>query len=82
MTCERHPVLIVEDEEFIRENFQIFLELEGFQVLTAGNGREALEQLQGRERPCLILLDLLMPVMDGGEFLERKASETSLASIP
>lgn len=82
MPSKSHPVLIIEDEEFIRENFQLFLELEGYPVFTASNGLEGLQQLRKMTRPCLILLDLLMPVMDGREFLEAKAADQSLASIP
>jgi CheY-like chemotaxis protein len=79
---ESHPVLIIEDEECIRENFQLLLELEGYSVLTAGNGKEGLDQLRKTTSPCLILLDLMMPVMNGQEFLKAKAAEESLASIP
>src|SRR5262249_37619408 len=55
---------------------------EGYAVLTAGNGKEGLEQLRRVTSPCLILLDLMMPVMNGQEFLRAKAAEESLASIP
>jgi CheY-like chemotaxis protein len=82
MPSDGHSVLIIEDEEFIRENLQLFLELEGYSVLTAGNGQEGLGYLRKMTPPCLILLDLLMPVMDGREFLEAKATEKSLSSIP
>jgi CheY-like chemotaxis protein len=82
MTSESHPVLIIEDEELIRENFQLLLELEGYSVFTAGNGQEGMEQLRKMTSPCLILLDLMMPVMNGEEFLKAKAAEQSLALIP
>jgi CheY-like chemotaxis protein len=82
VTSESHPVLIIEDDESIRENFQLLLELEGYAVLTASNGQEALEQLRKMISPCLILLDLMMPVMNGQEFLKAKAAEESLSSIP
>jgi CheY-like chemotaxis protein len=82
MTSESPPILIIEDEDVIRETFQLFLELEGYVVLTAGNGREGLEQLRKMTRPCLILLDLMMPVMNGEEFLKAKTTEESMSSIP
>jgi CheY-like chemotaxis protein len=62
-------VLLVEDEEESRESLQELLELEGYHVETAANGREALEKLD-QIVPCVILLDLFMPVMDGWQFLE------------
>lgn len=63
-------ILIIEDEPDLRQTFKDLLELEGFEAATAGNGREALEFLQKQNKPCLILLDLMMPVMNGWEFLE------------
>ncbi|MEO5970088.1 MAG: response regulator [Bdellovibrionia bacterium] len=73
MRCK--SILVVEDEESIRENFQLLLELEGYSVFTASNGKESLRILKTIEKPCLILLDLLMPVMNGMEFLEAKSQE-------
>ena len=73
--------LIVEDEQTTREMMRRMLLGEGWAVLTAGNGREALERLKG-ERPNLILLDLLMPEMDGFEFLRRLREQPELAAIP
>ena len=54
----------------------------GFVVTVAANGRAALEQLQSGDRPRLILLDLMMPEMNGWEFLERARQDESLGSIP
>ena len=82
MTSQMHPVLIVEDEDSIRENLQLLFELDGYAVLTASNGKEGLEQLRHAPPPCFVLLDLMMPVMNGEEFLKAKAAEESLASIP
>jgi CheY-like chemotaxis protein len=83
---ERRPgcksILIVEDEPSIRETLRALLELEGYPVYTAENGREGLRLLREIPRPCLVLLDLLMPVMNGMEFLEAKNHEDAIAAIP
>jgi DNA-binding response OmpR family regulator len=60
-------VLVVDDQEVIRDTLQTALDDEGFTVETAANGQEALEIL-GRWKPCVVLLDLMMPVMDGWAF--------------
>ena len=66
----RRPIVLVEDDEAIRETFCELLEEEGYRVLTANNGREALAVLDSLHgEPCLVLLDMMMPVMDGWEFL-------------
>src|SRR4051812_42325164 len=65
-------VLIVDDTPEIREAFKFCLELEGFQVLTAGDGAEALETLKSKT-PGVILLDMNMPRVDGLEFLSRRS---------
>lgn len=67
----RKPVLVVEDDEDVRAAVAEILEGEGYEVVVAANGREALEELVHVKSPCLILLDLRMPVMDGPEFLRR-----------
>ncbi len=67
-------VLIVDDEERLVRLVQAYLEQEGFHVLTAGDGQEALAVAR-REKPDLIVLDLMMPVMDGYEFLRRHRQE-------
>jgi CheY-like chemotaxis protein len=70
-------VLVVDDQEAIRDTLQTALDDEGFTVECAANGREALDIL-GRWKPCVILLDLMMPVMDGWTFREeqRRAGNT------
>src|SRR5690349_12155021 len=73
-------VLLVEDEEESRESLQEILELEGYHVVTAANGQEALDKMNKIE-PCVILLDLFMPVMDGWQFLERLRSEGRLGNL-
>ncbi len=70
------PILIIEDDDDIRDTFREVLEFEGYEVYSAHDGREGLkivEHLAGN--PCLVLLDLMMPVMDGWQFL-RELRET------
>jgi signal transduction histidine kinase/CheY-like chemotaxis protein len=77
------PVLLVDDDLDVREALADLLEHRGFPVVTAGNGVEALAILRATgERPSLILLDLMMPVMDGYEFLEAQRRDPDLSEIP
>jgi CheY-like chemotaxis protein len=75
-------VLIVEDDAETREMIGRFLELEGFAVEVAANGRQALDRLDAGARACVILLDLMMPVMDGWEFRRVQVKDEDLAKIP
>jgi CheY-like chemotaxis protein len=75
-------IMIVEDDADIRDTLKQVLELDGFDVITARNGKEAIDLLRGREGPCLIFLDLMMPVMSGWEFLQVKKANNVLAQIP
>ncbi len=61
-------ILLVEDEESLRLLYEEELKAEGYEVLAAGNGKEALRQLE-KVRPDLIILDIVMPIMDGMEAL-------------
>ena len=67
-------VLVVDDDDAIREVVQAILETEGFHVSTAANGREALDQI-ARSAPALVLLDLQMPVIDGWQVQARLRTE-------
>lgn len=82
---ERSPaparILVVDDTPEIQELLQIHLETEGYQVLVAGNGQEALAAVAA-EAPDLILLDVLMPVMDGYEVCRRLKADEETAFIP
>jgi CheY-like chemotaxis protein len=74
-------VLIVDDDADIREVMKIFLEANGYHVNVAADGLDALEQLRAGPRPELILLDLMMPRLDGEQFLKQfRASR--FADIP
>jgi CheY-like chemotaxis protein len=76
-------ILIVDDDNSIREMLRLFLELKGYTVASAINGQDALDYLgQSPEPPQLILLDLMMPVMSGAEFRTMQRQTPSLASIP
>lgn len=77
-----NTLLVVDDDADIRAVLQDFLEGEGYDVATAGNGREALTVLRENGVPCVILLDLMMPIMDGWQFLEFKNTDEQLARIP
>lgn len=74
-------VLVVDDDEDVRECLRDVLVDSGYTVVTAANGREALGILLDKKRPCLILLDLVMPVMDGWQFLRAVAAESELADL-
>jgi CheY-like chemotaxis protein len=77
-----HTVLLVEDEEDLREMMREALELNGYLVVTAREGADALEKLGRLENVCLILLDLLMPGMNGWDFFESVRKRPELASVP
>ena len=74
-------VLVVEDEEALAKVLKMRLEIEGFEVRTAGDGREAL-RLIGRQRPDIVVCDLMMPVMDGKAVTRAIKSDAKLKSIP
>jgi two-component system, chemotaxis family, chemotaxis protein CheY len=75
-------ILIVEDDDLIRRAVQMVLEWEGYQVDSATNGQEALDYLRAGNRPRLIVLDLMMPVLDGQHFRQEQLRDPSLAFIP
>jgi CheY-like chemotaxis protein len=83
MTCTSvQTILIVDDHEDIRDSLAELLSEEGYDVAVAANGREALRYLQQNRAPCLILLDLMMPVMNGYEFRTIQQGDPGLAGIP
>ena len=75
-------ILIVDDDRDIREELALLLEENDYCVLLADHGLHALEVMRAGNRPDAIILDLMMPVMDGWEFRERQKSDPDLAHIP
>ena len=82
MTTPRPTVFVVEDDADTREMLEHFLELEGYHVETAINGRQALDRLSNGLQASVIVLDLMMPVMDGMQFRREQVRRAELASIP
>jgi two-component system, chemotaxis family, chemotaxis protein CheY len=77
-----HTVLLVEDEDDLREMMQEALEFNGFMVVAARDGEEALDALDKIEYPCVVLLDLVMPRMNGWEFFDKMRERPELARVP
>jgi CheY-like chemotaxis protein len=75
-------ILLIEDEPEIRMALADLLEEAGFEVSLACNGEEALSLLRAGQAPCVILLDLMMPVMDGWTFRAEQMKDPRLALIP
>jgi len=75
-------VLVVDDEADIRESLRDALGDEGYSVIVACNGKEALALLPDLARPCAVILDIIMPVMSGTEFYEAMQATPTLADIP
>jgi CheY-like chemotaxis protein len=78
---ESDLILLVEDDTDIREEMAALLQSEGYRVAQARNGRDALDQLKQIE-PCIILLDLMMPVMNGWDFRAEQLADPALKGIP
>jgi CheY-like chemotaxis protein len=75
-------VLVVDDDDPIRETLCELLTEEGYDVHHAADGRQALDRLRTGLRPCVILLDLMMPVMDGASFRAAQLEDPALKGIP
>lgn len=69
MNVLENKILLVEDDLDIQDNLKAFLEMENFDVTSVTNGKQAIELLQKEGKPSLILLDLMMPIMNGYEML-------------
>lgn len=75
-------ILVVEDDHDIRSSLAELLRMEGYRVDAVANGEEALRHLSHHPKPCLILLDLMMPVMNGWEFRAEQVTRAEWANIP
>jgi CheY-like chemotaxis protein len=76
-------VLVIDDDDVLRETLCSVLDARGFRVLSAANGRDAIDRVRVRgSRPALVVLDLSMPVMDGEEFLREQGADPLLAGVP
>src|SRR5262249_36376832 len=78
----KHAILVVEDDEDIRGAMAAFLDAEGYRVVEAANGQEALRELRAVNGFCLVLLDLYMPVMNGWEFRAEQLRDPAIAAVP
>jgi two-component system chemotaxis response regulator CheY len=77
-----HSILVIEDDDDIRNVMVEVLEAEGYITESAINGKDALEKLTVISKPCLVLLDMMMPIMNGREFLDTIMKDAYLAPIP
>jgi CheY-like chemotaxis protein len=77
-----NSILIVDDHDDLRESLRTVLEATGYSVITACNGKEALDRLNAGTLPQLILLDLTMPIMNGWDFRKRQMQDPRFAGIP
>jgi CheY-like chemotaxis protein len=82
MTAVRYRILVAEDDPDTRAAVCSILAEHGFDVIEAENGKQALEAMRSSLRPHLVVLDLMMPVMDGVEFLARQRADEELAGTP
>lgn len=82
MSADKKPILLVDDEVDLRECIADFLGSEGYEVVQAENGQVALNLLKTGLKPSVILLDYMMPVMDGKAFCEVYNNDSSINSFP
>ena len=74
--------MVVDDDEAVREAIADLLALDGYAVLTASDGDEAMRVLAGAPRPCIALVDLIMPGVDGWELMQALITAPALRDIP
>lgn len=77
-----HSILVVEDDDDIRNAIVDLLETEGYTTAAAVNGQDALDKLAQIPKPCLVLLDMMMPIMNGRQFLDIIMKDSQLAPLP
>jgi len=75
-------ILLVEDDDILRGAMKMVLQWEGYRVACAGDGRQALDFLRAGGRPALILLDVMLPGLDGWQFRQQQRRDPDLAKIP
>ena len=80
--AHRCSVLVVDDDADVGELMRVTLEAEGYRVASVRNGREALNHLRSHADTCIIILDLMLPIMDGTHFRTVQLNDRSLAWIP
>jgi CheY-like chemotaxis protein len=80
--ASRNSILIIEDDQEIREALEEILRFEGYEVGSVKNGKEGLDYLHKASAPSVILLDMMMPVMNGYQFLAAYQEEPSFSGIP
>jgi two-component system chemotaxis response regulator CheY len=78
----RCSILVIDDDAETRELLRVALTADGYNVATASNGRDALDHLRSHGQTCVLLLDLMLPVMDGQHFRTAQLHDRSLAWIP
>ena len=76
------PILLVDDDPDLRDSLQLVLEMRGYEVVTARDGADALDYLAAHDLPRVVLLDLMMPGMNGTEFRERQLRDPRLKDLP
>jgi CheY-like chemotaxis protein len=75
-------VLIIDDDQDVRQAMADLLKIEGFSAASAANGLEGLEKMRSEDHISMVLLDLWMPQMDGWEFLRQKGRDARIADVP
>lgn len=80
MACS---ILLIDDDRDVRESMKSVLEIQGYHVVTAVNGLEGVEKLKALDKlPCVILLDLMMPDVNGWQFLDMQSADPKLRDVP
>lgn len=82
MSAEAPTVLIIDDEPDLRNGLGDIFEDEGYRVVTAADGQEGLERMRSLARPCVVLLDLIMPILSGNEAYTAMQADPALVGIP